>query len=340
MIDNTACKQPSLCSIVIPVYKSEDSLREIAEQVGRLEAETGFCFELIFVNDSPFYLPTRKALAEVKTMYDNAEVIELRKNQGQHMATIAGLYYARGNYVITMDDDLQNPVKELPKLILAMQEDKTLDAVFAVPGFKNRKDDTPLKTLGSYMLSRIDTIFLDKPEGLVKSSFRIMTAETARLLTRNYNATPSVSSLIICFTRNIKNIRVEHHERPYGKSNYSFFRLFNLSLNNILHYSAFPLKIVGTAGFATFVFSVGFVLYTIGRKLLFGITVPGYTTIVTLVGLLGGMNLLAVGLVGEYLIRILKEQQKPEIRDLVAAAHLAGEDAREKDSAPGAEELR
>jgi dolichol-phosphate mannosyltransferase/undecaprenyl-phosphate 4-deoxy-4-formamido-L-arabinose transferase len=323
MASNCLKKRSILCSIVIPVYKSIVSLAEIAAQVEELEKTSGYSLELIFVNDSPSFAPTRDALNEVENLHDNVTVIELRKNQGQHLATIVGMGSAKGDYVITMDDDLQHPVAEIPKLIRAMQEDKTLDAVFAVPGFENRKHSS-WKVLGSYTLSKIDTLFLDKPKGLVKSSFRIMTKSMADLLTRNYNATPSISSLIICFTGKIKNITVSHHQRPYGKSNYGFFRLFNLSLNNILHYSAFPLKMVGTVGLITFVLSIGFVSITIARKLMFNIAVPGFTTIITLTGILGGMNLLAVGIIGEYLLRILKEQQKPKINDLMGS-HYRGE---------------
>lgn len=309
-------KDTAFCSVVIPVYKSVDSLAELARQINELQSEHDYSFEIIFVNDSPFYKPTRDTLSELERAYQNVKVIELRKNQGQHMATIVGTCFAQGDYVINMDDDLQNPVKELPRLIQAMQEDPALDAIFAIPGMNNKKHSL-YKNLGSYVLSKIDTFFLDKPEGLVKSSFRIMTRDMAKLLVNNYNATPSISSLIIYHTQRIKNIYVEHQERAHGKSNYSFFTLLNLSLNNILHYSAFPLKLVGLLGFLTFLFSISFVSYTVFKKLAFDIAVPGYTTIVTLVGLIGGINLLAVGIIGEYLIRILKEQQKPEISDLV-----------------------
>ncbi len=305
-------------SIVIPVYKSSDSLFVIANELAALFDQSQDVVELILVNDSPGYAKTNETIALIVGKNKFVKAVKLRKNQGQHLAIIIGMSLASGEYIVTMDDDLQHPLSELPKLIDAIKEDDNLDAVFAVPDFEKRKHNL-FRNLGSYFLSSIDNYFLEKPKGLVKSSFRIMKKDLAQCIVNNYNAMPSISSLAINYSHNIKNIKVEHHSRKFGKSNYTFRKIIRLTLNNLINYSSLPLKFVGLVGFVTFLLSVGFVAFTVFRNLIFGIAYPGFTTLVTLVGLLGGLNLLAVGIIGEYLIRILRDLQKPRIQDLVAS---------------------
>ena len=306
----------TLYSIVIPVYKSTKSLETIASEVNDLQKEKGYNFELIFVNDSPFHIDTETTLCNLKKKYDNVKAFSLKKNQGQQFAVLCGLTKAQGDYILTMDDDLQHPVKEIPKLIDAFHADSQVDAIFAVPDFSERKHDM-WRNLGSYFLNKVDTVFLKKPKGLYKSSFRIMSVELCKTIVNNYNAMPAVSSLIIHSTDNIKNIQIEHNTREYGKSNYTIRKLINHTLNNLLHYSSVPLKTIGLAGVIVFMASILFILYIVIRKILVGTNFPGYASIVSLVSFFGGLNLLAVGIIGEYLIRILREQQKPQLDDLL-----------------------
>jgi polyisoprenyl-phosphate glycosyltransferase len=304
------------CTIVIPVYKSADSLIEISKNVETINLNTDQKFEIIFVNDSPGYLETVKTLKQIEENYSFVKVISFRKNQGQHIALIAGMAHAQGKYVITMDDDLQHPVEELPNLVNAMEEDNNTDAIFAVPPYIKRKSSF-WRSAGSYILSKIDNYFLEKPKGLFKSSFRIMKKELSDCIVNNFNAMPSVSSLIIKHTHNIKNIEVKHHKRKYGHSNYTFTKLISLTLNNLINFSSLPLKVVGFIGFFSFLFAFIFVAIIIFRYFLMGIDYPGYTSIIALTGLLGGLNLLSVGIIGEYLIRILRDLQKPVLEDLI-----------------------
>ncbi len=303
-------------SIVIPVYKSSESLKILASQILQLEKEQKAAFEIIFVNDSPFCEETVGTLRKLAEIYPNCRVLNLRKNQGQHIALLAGMNYATGKYVITMDDDLQHPVSEIPKLIAAMDKDQQLDALFALPPY-NQKKHKLWRNLSSYAMNRIDTLFLKKPKGLMKSAFRIMTLDVAQTIVKNRNAMPSVSSLIINATHNISNIEVRHAERSYGKSNYSLTKMIHLALNNMIHYSSLPLKWVGFIGGLGFAFSLVYILITIIRKLFWGIHFPGYASTVTLISFFGGLNLLALGIIGEYLIRIIKEQQKPDLENLI-----------------------
>ena len=297
-------------SIIIPVYKSTKSLEIIAGQVKELERYTGLSFELIFINDCPKFLDTSKTLEKLKEGYGNVKVVTLRKNKGQHIALLIGIKMAIGDYIITMDDDLQHSVSEIRKLIVAMEENPLAEAVFAIPNYKRHN---LFRNIGSYILNKIDSLFLKKPKGLIKSSFRIIRKELAEVMVKNYNAMPAISSLIIDLTENIINIEVEHNRRKFGRSNYSINELISLTLNNIIHYSSLPLKAVGVIGIGGFLFSLVFILLVVVRKVFIGIDFPGYASTVSLISFFGGLNLFAVGLIGEYLIRIIKEQQKGDL---------------------------
>ena len=302
-------------SIVIPVYKSVKSLNIIVDEIKVLSENMALNFEIIFVNDSPFFLETNKTLETLDLLFDFVSVITLRKNQGQHMALLVGLSKAKGEFVITMDDDLQHPVSEIPKLISAIAEKNGPDAVFAIP-FSGDKKHSPWRNFGSYVINKADVMFLSKPDGLRKSPFRIMRHDLVNVIVNNYNSSPAVSSLIIKATNNIVNIEVEHKDRQFGKSGYSVKQLMSLTLNNILHYSSLPLKLLGYIGAFGFICSIIFIITVLIRKLFFDINFPGYASIVSLISLFGGLNLLALGIIGEYLIRIVKEQQKPGLDSL------------------------
>jgi len=309
-----------MCSLIIPVYKSTLSLESIAEQVSELEKKVTYQFELIFVNDSPDFPETVKTLSRLTNTYKNVSVISLRKNQGQHMALLIGLSKATGRYLITMDDDLQHPVDEIPKLVSAIQENEKLDILFAVPK-PNQKNQRFWRNAGSYLAHKINTLFLGNPKQIRTSAFRIMRREIRDVIVKNYNAMPSVSSLLMHATNKAGNIEVEHKPRAYGESHYTLYKLISLSLNNIIHYTAGPLKALGAIGFLGFLFSIGLIISTLMRRIFWDISFPGYASTVILISFFGGLNLLAVGIIGEYLIRIIKEQQKWSLDDHIASIH-------------------
>lgn len=305
-----------LYSIVIPVYKSSKSLEILISRLGKLSEDHGYSLEVILVNDSPHETSTIGSLKRIENTYNFSKVLSLRKNQGQQLATLVGMSQAKGDFVITMDDDLQHSPDNIPLLIEKIQKNKDLDGVFAVPNYLKKKHSL-WRNFASYILKKVDTIFLNKPKGLMLSSFRILSKDLNSLVVRNYNAMPSVSSLMLNATNNLESIEVEHYERSYDKSNYSLPQLVNLALNTILHYSSIPLRILAFVGLAGFIGSIIFILSVIIRKLMLDIEFPGYASTVSLISFFGGLNLFALGLIGEYLIRVIKEQQKLKLSDLI-----------------------
>ena len=278
--------------------------------------EYNYSLEVIFVNDSPLEHNTASALEKVRNSHSFVRVLTLHKNQGQQLATLAGMSQATGDFVITMDDDLQHSPNDIPLLIQTIQEKKSLDGVFAVPNYLKKKHSL-WRNFASYILKKVDTIFLNKPKGLMLSSFRILTKNLNKLIVENHNAMPSVSSLMLNATNNLESIQVKHHERDFDKSNYSLPQLVTLALNTILHYSSIPLRIMAFVGLLGFIGSMIFIISIIIRKLMLDIEIPGYASTVTLISFFGGLNLFALGLIGEYLIRVIKEQQKMKLSDLI-----------------------
>lgn len=305
-----------LYSIVIPVYRSNKSLEILVSKLHKVSNDFGYKFEILLVNDSPFSADTVTCLENLSRQYRELKIITLRKNQGQQIATLVGMTQALGDYIITMDDDLQHPPEEIPKLIKKIIRNPQLDGVFAKPNYLEKKHSL-WRVAGSYFIKKIDTIFLKKPKGLMLSSFRIMTRDLCTLVVANFNAMPSVSSLMVNSSHNLESFEVKHNDRDFGKTNYTLSKLIQLALNSILHYSSLPLRIMAFVGLLGFIGSVIFILIIVIRRLMLDIAIPGYASTVTLISFFGGLNLFAVGLIGEYLIRVIREQQKVKLSDLI-----------------------
>lgn len=308
--------KPIEFSIIIPVYKSTTSLEILAQELKLLFTGLKRTYEVLFINDSPFNFPTCSTLEKIEKQFaPHVKEIRLRKNYGQQMALLVGFSRALGNYIITMDDDLQHPVSEIPKLIDTIEKNTNIDAVFAIPPYI-RKKHSLWRNLGSWLLAKLEELFIDKPKGLVKSSFRIIKKDIINFIVKNYSASPASSTLVIMATDNIVNITINHEPRKYDRSHYSFSKLLTLTLNNIVQYTSLPLALLGIMGTLVFIFSMLFIIWILIRKLFLSISFPGYTSTVILISFFGGLNLFGIGIIGEYLLRIIKEQRKPKLDDL------------------------
>lgn len=304
-----------LFSVIIPVYNSVETLKIIDDELFELFQNREDKYELIFVNDSPANLETCVQLINIASKRDNVQVITMKKNSGQQFALLSGMNVAEGDYVITMDDDLQTPVSEIPKLIDSIINDTKVDAVFAIPQ-KNKKKHCLYRNFGSFFINRIADLYMDKPKHIIGGPFKICKKSVIDYVVSNYNATPNISTLFFKATKNVKNIYFQHNARTHGKSGYSFSKLLKLALNNIINYTSLPLSILGFLGLVTFIISLIFILIIIVAKLWGNITVPGYSSIVVITLFFGSINLIGIGLIGEYLIRILKEFNKPKLDEL------------------------
>jgi len=303
-----------IISIVVPVYQSTKSIEILSNQIVKLFDTLDYRYEIIFVNDSPLYVQTSNTLKKIKRKNHRGliKVITMKQNRGQQYALLCGLTKANGNYIITMDDDLQHPVSEIPKLISAIENDP-VDLIFAK--YKKREFNL-FRNLCSWLLNKIDNIYFPNRPDIVVGSFRIFHRKIVPSVLSLANSYPALSNLLIQASTRVINVEVKHAPREYGKSNYTLKALAALAIDNIINYTALPLALLGIAGLLTFVGSLTFIVIIFIQKLFFSITMPGYASTVILITFFGGLNLLGLGIIGEYLIRIIREQNKPKLDTL------------------------
>lgn len=296
-------------SIVIPVYRSQKILPKVVEEV-KLAAkgeEFDGGFELIFVNDAS---PDDSWRVISNLAKDNPFVkgVALRKNFGQHSATMAGLNYARGEVVIIMDDDLQHPPREIGNLYRAIKEGNDV----CYTRYKNRKHDL-WKILGSRFNDWVATILLKKPEGLYLSSFKAIHRDVVSEIIKYDGPYAYVDGLIMDVTRSIKVVDIDHQLRHEGVGNYDLRRSVSLWLRMATSFSVFPLRLATTLGFSLTVFSTVMIVFLLIQKMLHPETPAGWTSLIATILFVGGVQTFCIGVVGEYLGRAyLKINNKPQ----------------------------
>ena len=308
--------QDKLISIVIPVYKSSDSLIILKKQLDKLFIDLDYEYEIIFVNDSPREIKTAKVLEKIKKedQLNIVKIIRMNRNMGQQYALLCGISKAKGDYIITMDDDLQHPVSEIPKLIIAI-EDKQVDLIFANPKYKDKRHNL-FRNIGSWMVNKIDDIFMPQKPDVTIGAFRIFNSKIIPTVLNSYSSYPSLSNLLINSSNAIINMEVKHQSREFGKSNYTTKTLISLALDNLINYTSLPLALLGFLGVICFIASGIFIISIAIQRIFFSISMPGYASTVILISFFGSLNLLGIGIIGEYLIRIIREQHKPKLETL------------------------
>ncbi len=283
-------------SIIVPVYNSEKTIGEVARQI-RETLGDNIEFELILVNDGSVDSSCEKC-RELTESNDFIKFINLSKNFGQHNAVLAGLRFTRGELIVVIDDDLQTPPDEIWKLINKIREG--YDVVYANYIYKKHG---LLRNMGTSINDLMERILLKKPEGIKTSSYFIIRGYIAKEIVKYEGPYPYLAGLILRITDNIGIVNVKHKERPYGKSNYSFIKLLRLWVNGFTNFSVKPLRIALFTGiflaFAGFVLSI----FLIIRKFLAPEIAIGWTSIIVAVFIFSGIQLISVGLIGEYVGR-------------------------------------
>ena len=293
-------------SIVVPVYNGAATVGRLVEALSALTVEGGLEIVLVYDGSPDNSLAVCHTLAETATV--PLTVVEHSRNYGEHNAVMTGFRHARGAYIITMDDDLQNPPEEVVRLYDACR----LGGHEVVYTFYADKKHESWRNLGSRFNGWVADRLLDKPKGLYLSSFRCLSAFVARTITAYEGPFVYVDGLILQVTQKIGTLQVNHLARAEGQSNYTLRRLVNLWLAMALNFSVLPLRFATVAGAVTA--GLGIVgLLLVLLEGLFGDPPAGWSSLAAIVLTLGGLQLLMLGILGEYVGRLfLTVNKRPQ----------------------------
>ena len=295
-----------MISLVIPVYNEEKNISLLMERLTPIMQGIGTPYEIILVDDGS----SDKSLSLLQgfTSRPEVKVVELTRNYGQHAAIMAGFSLVRGEIVITLDADLQNPPEEIPRLVAKMEEGN-FDVVGTIR--RARKDSLfrilPSKVVN--MVTRKITGVNLKDWGCMLRAYRRPVVE--RMISCHEHAT-FIPALATHFGKRITEIEVAHEERHGGKSNYPLRKLINLQFDLVASFSDFPLKLLmyGGIGMALMGVVLGLVLAIARLSYGAGWAAQGVFTLFAILFLFVGMQFFALGLIGEYIGRIYREVRK------------------------------
>jgi undecaprenyl-phosphate 4-deoxy-4-formamido-L-arabinose transferase len=285
-------------SIVVPVYNSEPMLPELVRRLAEVLSATGREFELVLVDDDSAD-GSWQAAEQLAATHDWVRGARLRRNFGQHNALLAGIRMARNEIVVTMDDDLQNPPEEIPKLL--SQLDRGYDVVYGTPA---REQHGVARDLAS----RITKLALRGALGAATagkvSAFRAFRRDLRDAFADYQSHLVSIDVLLTWATRRFSAVEVRHEPRHTGASNYTLRKLVVHALNMMTGFSVLPLQLASVIGFVFTVFGSLVLAYVLGRYLIEGTTVPGFPFLASLIAIFSGAQLFALGIIGEYLARM------------------------------------
>ena len=287
-------------SVIIPCYNSSRSIRDVVEQTAKvLEELERTPFEFILVDDfSPDGGATVSALRSLADDYSYVKVIELAQNAGQHNAIMAALNYAGGDIIISMDDDMQTHPSQLH--ILLEEIDKGYDVVY---GYYPDKKHSPFRNFGSWVNHESVRVLIGKPKDMKTSSFWVIRKFVRDYVIQYTSPYSYMQGLFLRTTQNISCVPIEHHERAYGTSNYTFKKLLHL-WSNVVGFSVVPLRIARHIGFVLSACGLIGALWVIIEKIVHPNMQLGYASTMVAIFFFSGVILLFLGLIGEYVGRM------------------------------------
>ena len=302
-------------SFVIPCYRSEATLGHVIDEIrSTMEKLTEYCYEVVLVNDcSPD--GTLQVIRDLCEKYENITGISLARNFGQHAALMAGFRHVTGDIVICLDDDGQTPAEEAGKFLAEIEAGK--DVVYAK---YSNKQHTAFRNFGSKVNEIMTRFMLGKPKELYISSYFAARRFVIDEVVRYENSYPYVIGLVLRSTKNIGNVEVTHRQREVGHSGYTMKALLGLWFNGFTAFSIQPLRFATLVGVLCAASGFLYGIYTIIKRLLNPAVPVGFSSLMSMLVFIGGMIMLMLGLIGEYVGRIyisLNNSPQYVIREIV-----------------------
>jgi undecaprenyl-phosphate 4-deoxy-4-formamido-L-arabinose transferase len=305
-----------LISIVIPVYNEAANLRQLWRRLCDVMNSCGRPYEVIFIDDgsSDDSLMILREIAAAAA--GHVRVVELARNFGQHAAIIAGFRHVRGDVVVTLDADLQNPPEEIPRLLEAIDEGYDV-----VGGWRENRHDSAYRRFASRLHNRLTSLIVGVPMhdyGCMLRAYRRHITDTVAACNEKAAFVPALAN---SFAKRVAEIKVAHEARAQGQSKYNLLGLAKLSLNLVTGFSMIPIQALSLTGIGVFILDAGFAAFLMAHRLIYGPQEEGALwTLFAVMFFFIGLLFLALGLIGEYVGRIyLEVRRRPTY--LVRAVH-------------------
>ena len=288
-----------LVSFVIPCYRSEKTIRLVVDEIRQtMDGNEALDYEIILINDcSPD--ATFKVISELANEDKHIVAVDLVRNFGQHAALMAGYRLCKGDYIVSLDDDGQSPANEVMGLIEKIEEG--YDVVYAS---YNHKQHSAFRNLGSRVNDVMTRVMLGKPKEIQITSYFVTTRTIINEVVRYEGCYPYVIGLVLRTTKKICNVPVHHRRRESGRSGYTLGKLFALWMNGFTSFSVKPLRLSIYCGVLSAVLGFLYLIYIIVGAFLNSGTPMGWRSLMVVMLMLGGIILIVLGIVGEYVGRI------------------------------------
>ncbi len=311
---------PRKVSVVVPVYNEEANLPRLLPRLVPVLEGLGRPWEVVFVDDGSRDGSLELLKAASAEWPGRVKAVELLRNAGQHMAIMAAFGETDGEYVITLDADLQNPPEEIPKLVAKMVEG--FDVVGTV---RSKRKDSLFRKAASRIVNRTTGLLTGMRLNDYGCMLRGYHRDVVDVMTASDEVSTFIPALAQLYARRSVEIDVAHEERAEGESKYSLLRLVRLNFDLMTGFSLVPLQLFGPLGFVTALLGVGFGAFLLVRRIVIGSEVEGVFTLFALAFMVMGVIMAGVGMVGEYVGRIY-QQVRGRPRFLVRRVHGAKEE--------------
>jgi glycosyltransferase involved in cell wall biosynthesis len=285
-------------SIVIPVYNSSETLPVLISRLETVLLQLAEAYEVLLVNDGS-QDNSWDVIVQLSKKHDGVHGINLMRNYGQHNALLAGIRAAKYEIIVTMDDDLQHPPEELPKLITEIE--KGYDVVY---GISDVQKNGFFRTISSRSTKWLMGLALGSPNITRSGAFRAFRAQVREAFIDYRSQFVSIDGLLGWGTSKFSYVPVRHDPRYTGKSNYTFLKLVRHTFNMVTGFSILPLRLASLLGFVFTIFGFLVLVYVIGRDLIQGNPVQGFPFLASIIALFSGVQLFTMGIFGEYLARM------------------------------------
>ena len=297
----------TLLSVVIPCYNSSQWLGDFTDQVNDVLRKSKYDFEIILINDSSSDGETWKSIEEISKENDKVFGVDLLKNSGQFASTLCGMSHSRGDIIVTMDDDFQHNPSDILTLVRELEMDEDIDGVIAK--WKTKRHGIS-RRLGSKFYNFVVRKSSGTRVNLQMNSFRAIRRRLVDSIIKNEMYSPVMGMLLLKGSDALVNVEIGHRAGNRKKSEYGLLKLARITLSNIIDSTTVPLRIFSLLGVLIFTLSIFSAISLFLLRIQGVVNSPGYASMLIAISAYGGMSMMGIGLIGEYVARMMPDVRR------------------------------